>query len=59
MMKDYLTSIEKLRKDATECALIRDLATDEEKRKIYDRLSRHFLQLADEVQRTLNASKAR
>jgi hypothetical protein len=26
-VKDYLASIEKLRKDATEAALIRDLAT--------------------------------
>ena len=31
-MKDYLAQIEKLRKDAAECALIRDLATDPAKR---------------------------
>ena len=34
MMKDYLASIEKLRKDAAECALIRDLATDNTKREL-------------------------
>jgi hypothetical protein len=27
-MKDYLAQIEKLRRDAAECALIRDLPTD-------------------------------
>jgi len=57
-MKDYLASIEKLRKDAAECALIRDLASDKMKRETYDRLSQHFLQLADEVQRALSASQA-
>jgi hypothetical protein len=57
-MKDYLASLEKLRKDAAECALIRDLTTDKTKREMYDRLSRHFQQLADEVQRVMNAAKA-
>jgi len=33
-MKDYQASIEKLRKDAAEAALIRDLATDKTKREI-------------------------
>jgi len=58
-MKDYLALIEKLRKDAAECALIRDLASDKAKRELYDRMSRHFLQLADEVQLTLEALKGR
>ena len=31
-MKDYQASLEKLRKDAAEAALIRDLATDKTKR---------------------------
>jgi len=31
-MKDYLAQAEKLRKEAAECALIRDLATDRKKR---------------------------
>jgi hypothetical protein len=56
-MKDYLASIEKLHKDAAECALIRDLATDQAKRDMYDRLSKHFQQLADEVQRVMNTAK--
>lgn len=58
-MKDYLASIEKLRKDAAECALIRDLAADKTKREMYDKMSRHLLQLADEVQRAMDISKAR
>ena len=57
-MKDYLISIEKLRKDAVECALIRDLATDKTKREMYDRLSQHFQRLADEVQRVMDTAKA-
>ena len=57
-MKDYLASIEKLRKDAAECALVRDLATDHAKREMFDRLSRHLDQLADEVERAMNAPKS-
>jgi len=56
-MQDYQTHLEKLRKDAAECALIRDLATDHAKREMFDRLSRHLDQLADEVERAMNASK--
>jgi hypothetical protein len=41
-MKDYLAQVEKLRKDAAECALIRDLATDKAKRKMSDRLASHL-----------------
>jgi hypothetical protein len=51
------THVEKLRKDATECALVRDLATDKAKREIFDRLARHLDQLADEVERAMNARK--
>jgi hypothetical protein len=35
-MHDYLASIEKLRKDAVEAALIRDRATDHAKREMFD-----------------------
>jgi hypothetical protein len=49
-MKDYQASLEKLRKEAVEAALIRDLATDPAKREMFDRLHRHFNQLADEVE---------
>ena len=56
-MKDYRASIEKLRKDAVDAALIRDLATDQVKREMYDRLHRHLNRLADEVERAMNAPK--
>ena len=56
-MKDYQAHLEKLRKDAAECALIRDLATDHAKREMFDRPSRHLDQLADEVERAVNAPK--
>ena len=41
-MKDYQASIEKLRRDAAEAALIRDLAADKTKREMFDRLHQHL-----------------
>jgi hypothetical protein len=55
-MKDYRASLEKLRKDAAEAALIRDLATDKAKRDLFDRLHQHLNRLADEVERVMKAS---
>jgi hypothetical protein len=57
-VKDYRASIEKLRKDAAEAALVRDLATDKAKRDMYDRLHRHFNGLADEVEKAAKSSAA-
>ncbi|NOJ43115.1 hypothetical protein [Bradyrhizobium australiense] len=57
-MLDYKAHLEKLRKDAAECALVRDLAAEKAKRELYDRLYRHLDQLADEVERAMNKSKA-
>jgi hypothetical protein len=54
-MKDYRASIEKLRADAVEAALIRDLATDPEKRELYARLHNHFIRLADEIERAIES----
>jgi hypothetical protein len=56
-MKDYEGSIEKLRKDAAEAALIRDLATDQAKREIFNRLHEHLNRLADEIERALSGHK--
>lgn len=39
-MKDMQARSEKLRRDATECALIRDLATDPKKRELFAQISR-------------------
>jgi hypothetical protein len=49
-MKDYQAQVEKLRKDAAECALIRDLATDMAKREVFDRLANHLTLLANQVE---------
>ena len=57
-MKDYLASLEKLRRDAAEAALIRDLATDRAKREIFSKLHEHFSRLADEVQAAMKAGQA-
>ena len=56
-MKDYQASIEKLRKDAAEAALIRDLATDKTKREMFDRLHEHFNSLANEVEQAMKSGK--
>lgn len=45
-MQDMLAQLEKLRSDAAECALIRDLATDPKKRELFDRLATHMSVLA-------------
>ena len=57
-MKDYQKSVEKLRKDAAEAALIRDLTTDGEKREVFNRLCEHLNRLADEVERAMSGRTA-
>lgn len=52
-MKDYQASLEKLRRDAAEAALIRDLATNPTKRDTFDRLAQHLSQLADGVEKAM------
>jgi hypothetical protein len=52
-MKDYQAQLEKLRRDAAECALIRDLATDLQKRNLFDRLAIHLGALADQVEQEM------
>jgi len=52
-MQDMLTQLEKLRRDAAECELIRDLATDHKKRELFDRLAAHLSVLASEVERAI------
>jgi len=56
-VKDYQASLEKLRSDAADAALIRDLATEVAKRDMFDRLAKHLDQLADDIERAMNASK--
>ena len=55
-MQDMKAHLEKLRKDAAECALISGLATDKMKRDLFARLSRHLTVLAEEVEKAIAAS---
>lgn len=52
-MKDMLIHLEKLRTDAAECALIRDLATETTKKELFARLARHLDVLASEVEQAI------
>jgi hypothetical protein len=54
-MKDMQAHLEKLRADATECGLIRDLATDPHKRELFTRLAEHLATLAKEVEAAIAA----
>jgi len=47
----------RLRRDAAEAALIRDLATSRAKREMFDRLHQHLAQLAGEVERAMKSDK--
>jgi hypothetical protein len=49
-MKDYQAHLEKLRTEAAECKLIRDLTTDKAKRETFDRLAAHLTVLADQIE---------
>jgi hypothetical protein len=55
-MKDMRAHLEKLRSDAAECAMIRDLATDQTKRELFTRLAVHLETLALEIERAIAAS---
>jgi hypothetical protein len=54
-MIDMQASLEKLRADAAEAALIRDSTMDGPKRELFARLSAHFATLAEEVERAIAA----
>jgi hypothetical protein len=54
-MQDMKAHLEKLRADAAECALIRDLATDPQKRALFTRLADHLSALASEVEAAIEA----
>ena len=56
-MRDYQAALEKLRNDAAEAALIRDLATDTAKRETFGRIHEHLNRLAEEVERAMSVTK--
>ena len=49
-MRNLKTYVEKLRTDAVDCALIRDLATEKRKREFFAQLADHLSTLAREVE---------
>ncbi|WP_370113209.1 hypothetical protein [Bradyrhizobium sp. USDA 329] len=51
--------VEKLRTDAAECALIRDLATEPHKRELFNRSAEHLNTLAAEVENAVEAQEGR
>ncbi len=55
-MKDYKASIEKLRRDALDAALIRDLSMDKAKRQAFARLVENLNHLADEIEKEMNSA---
>jgi hypothetical protein len=55
-MQDMLAQLEKLRVQAAECAMIRDLATDRAKRELFAKLAEHFNVLATEVERAIKTA---
>ena len=57
-MKDYWTHLEALRREAAECALIRDLTTVPQKRELFSKLAVHLNTLAGEVERAMAALNA-
>jgi hypothetical protein len=52
-MKEMKAQLEKLHRDAAECAIIRDLATDPKKRELFTKLAEHLSVLASEVERAI------
>lgn len=57
-MKDLQAALEKLRTDAAEAALVRDLATEPAKRELFDRLAVHLSSLADQVEQAMRHAKS-
>ncbi|GMO36648.1 hypothetical protein [Bradyrhizobium ottawaense] len=56
-MQDMVAHLEKLRRDAAECQLISDLATDKDKRDLFARLATHHRVLASEIEKAIAAKE--
>ena len=52
-MRDIKAHLEKLRMQVAECELIRDLATDPQKKELFARLAEHHKVLAAEIDRVI------
>ena len=53
VLKDMQAQADKLRTEAAECALIRDLATETHKRELFNRLAERLNTLAVEVEKAI------
>jgi RNA polymerase-binding transcription factor DksA len=49
-MKDMKEHLQKMLAQVAECELIRDLATDKQKRELFDRLAQHHRELARQIE---------
>ena len=54
-MQDMQTYLEKLSRDAVDCALISKRAIDAQKKEKFDRLADHLAMLASELERAIEA----
>lgn len=50
--------LEKLLEQASECELIRDLATDPQKLELFDRLAKHHRELARQIELAIASRRA-
>jgi hypothetical protein len=57
-MKDMQAHLEKLRVQLAECELIRDLATDKDKRESFSRLAENLKVLVDQVELAMKSCGA-
>lgn len=56
-MQDYKTWLDKLRRDADEAAIVRDRAVDPAKQALYHWLYQHYMSLAAEVAKAIEAQE--
>jgi hypothetical protein len=56
-VKDMQQHLEKLRRQAAECEIIRDLATNPKKKELFARLAEHHKTLATQIERAITESK--
>jgi hypothetical protein len=57
-MLDMQAAFEKLQKDAVDCGLISQRATDAEKKELFGRIAQHLAMLASELESAIEAKRA-
>jgi hypothetical protein len=56
-MKDVESQLDRMRRDAEECAMISRLAGSHKKKELFARLAEHLRVLASELERTITERK--